>query len=452
MLKMLRDKEFLKKFLKVSLPVMIHSLILFIVSLVDNIMVGSVSNEAVEGVYAASQATYILMIASYGVLVGAGVYIQQFNGANDKEHLKQSFRYKFVVMALFLVVAITIYYIFGDDLVWFYCKSDENAQEIFRLGKSYLYIIILSYIPFCISIIYTTTVREVGMTKYALIAGCVAFGLNTLLNAILIYVFDMGVIGAAIATLIARIAELVVIFVICRIKKFDFCENLFKEFKIDKDLFKSITKKGTVFLFNELFWVMGMTLLSLAYAQRDGVLGALSVVNTIGNVFNILFQGLSIGIGVLVGSYLGRSDFESAKRYTKNVYLLGLLASLIFGIIIILFSPIIPNMFSEVEPSQKALATQMLVIYGLLLWCSCIYMCCYMTLKTGGEALVTFFIDSGIMWAICVPLAWILVTKTSLSLLYIYPIIIGIDLIKFFIGICFVKRGKWMKNLTLQTD
>jgi Na+-driven multidrug efflux pump len=56
------------------------------------------------------------------------------------------------------------------------------------------------------------------------------------------------------------------------------------------------------------------------------------------------------------------------------------------------------------------------------------------------------------MWAICVPLAWILVTKTSLSLLYIYPIIIGIDLIKFFIGISFVKKGKWMRNLTLQIE
>jgi Na+-driven multidrug efflux pump len=109
-------------------------------------------------------------------------------------------------------------------------------------------------------------------------------------------------------------------------------------------------------------------------------------------------------------------------------------------------------MFSEVEASQKALATKILVVYGALLWCSCIYMCCYMTLKTGGEALVTFFIDSGIMWAICVPLAWILVTKTSLSLLYIYPIIIGIDLIKFFIGISFVKKGKWMRNLTLQIE
>ena len=75
-----------------------------------------------------------------------------------------------------------------------------------------------------------------------------------------------------------------------------------------------------------------------------------------------------------------------------------------------------------------------------------------MTLKTGGEAVVTFFIDSGIMWAICVPLAWLLVTVTDISLLYIYPIIIGIDLIKFFIGLGFVKKGNWMKNLTLKKE
>lgn len=272
------------------------------------------------------------------------------------------------------------------------------------------------------------------------------------MNAILIYGFNLGVVGAAIATLTARIVELLVILIICKVKKFEFTEGIFKNFKIEKDLFVSITKKGTVFLFNELFWVIGMTLLSLAYAQRDGVLGALSVVNTIGNVFNILFQGLSIGIGVLVGAYLGKSDFESAKRYTKNVYMLGLLASIIFGVLIMILSPVIPNMFKEVEPVQKELATKLLLVYGSLLWCSCIYMCCYMTLKTGGEAVVTFFIDSGIMWAICVPLAWLLVTVTDISLLYIYPIIIGIDLIKFFIGIGFVKKGNWMKNLTLKKE
>ena len=288
MFSMLRDKEFLKKFFKVSFPVMLHALILFVVNFVDNVMVSSVSNEAVSAVYAANQATYILLIASYGVIIGAGVFIQQFNGAKDEKNLKQAFCYKIVVMLIFLVLFVTIYYLFGHHLIYLYSYKDSNADAIYSLGKEYLYLMILSYVPFCLSIVYTTTVREIGATKYALIAGASAFISNVILNAIFIYGCGWGVAGAAIGTIIARCIELVVIVCICHKKKFNFCHKLFKTFHIDKKLSKLITKKGIVFLANELFWVIGMTLLSLAYAQREDVLSSLSVVNSISNIFNII--------------------------------------------------------------------------------------------------------------------------------------------------------------------
>ena len=452
MIAMLKDKEFLKKFFKISFPVMLHALILFIVNFADNIMISSVSNEAVSAVYAVNQATYILMIASFGVIIGAGVFIQQFNGAKDEKSLKQVFCYKIIVMLIFLAVFITIYYLFGHHLVYFYCHNDANASVIYELGKDYLYLMILSYIPYCLSIIYTTTVREIGETKYALIAGAGAFVTNVILNAFFIYVLEMGVTGAALGTIIARIIELVLIVYICHKKKFSFCDNLLKSFKIDKKLAKEITKKGVVFLANELFWVIGMTLLSLAYAQRENVLSSLSVVSSIGNIFNIIFQGLSIGIGVIVGSYLGEGKFNEAKDYAKKVYWLGFLISIIFGILIILLSPVIPHMFKEVDVTQKQIASEMLVAYGLLIWGSCLYCCCYVTLKTGGEAFTTFLIDSGLMWGIAVPTAWILVLFTDVPLLYIYAIITGFDAVKFLISYYFVKKDKWLNNLTVSTQ
>lgn len=448
MLTMLKDKEFLKRFFKVSFPVMLHAFILFIVNFIDNIMVGSLSNESVGGVYAANQATYILMIAGYGVIIGAGIFMQQFNGANDEEHMRQAFRYKIIIMILFTMVSMIIYYTLGKHLVWFYCHSDPNSKLIYQEGIKYLNIIILSYIPYCLSMIYTTTVREIGQTKYALIAGALAFLLNIIFNSIFIYGFNMGVVGAALGTIIARVVELIVIVYICHKKKFSFCKKIFSHFKIEKKLFYNITKKGSIFLLNELFWVFGMTLLSLAYSQRSGVLSALSVVNSISNLFNIIFQGLSIGIGVLVGSYLGQSKFDEAKDYTKKVYYLGFLLSLIFGILIVIFSPIIPNMFKEIADSQKSLATTLLIIYGSYIWIGCLYTCCYMTLKTGGKAITTILIDSGLTWVISVPVAWFLVLNTNVNLLVIYGSILSVDLIKFIFAFIFIRRGTWLKNLT----
>lgn len=447
MIKMLKDYEFLKKFIHVALPVMLHALLLFIVNLIDNIMVGSVSNEAISGVFAANQATYILMIAAYGVIIGAGIYIQQYHGANDEQHLQQAFRYKIVIMLGFIVLVTLIYYLFGHHLVWMYCHNDTNSEAIYAEGMKYFNLIVLSYIPYCLSMIYTTTVREIGKTKYALIAGIVAVLANVGFNALFIFGLRLGVEGAALGTIVARVLELIVIVLLCHVKKFRFTQELFKPFKIEKSLFKAISKKSIIFLANELFWVVGTILLSLAYAQRNGVLSALSVVNSMGNIFNIIFQGLSIGIGVLVGGYLGQSDFENAKRYTKNVYYLGFLLSAIFGVLIIVFSSIIPKMFKEIDPNQIGVAKDLLIIYGALLWGNCLYCCCYMTLKTGGQAFVTFCLDSGLMWLVSVPLVWSLVSFTSLSILVIYAIIMSFDLVKFAIGISYVRKGTWLKNL-----
>jgi Na+-driven multidrug efflux pump len=237
---------------------------------------------------------------------------------------------------------------------------------------------------------------------------------------------------------------------ICHKKKFSFCNKLFKNFRVEKKLAIQITKKGVVFLANELLWVFGMTLLSLAYAQRENVLSALSVVSSISNIFNILFQGLSIGIGVLVGSYLGDGQFEKAKEYCKKVYWLGFMASIALGVMIIALSPVIPHLFKEVSPEQKQLASQILFGYGFLIWGSCLYCCCYVTLKTGGLASVTILIDSGLMWCVSVPLAWILAKFTNISLWYIYMAVTAFDIIKFLVSYLFVKKDKWLVNLTLE--
>ena len=109
-------------------------------------------------------------------------------------------------------------------------------------------------------------------------------------------------------------------------------------------------------------------------------------------------------------------------------------------------------MFKEVDASQKALASIMLLGYGFLLWGSCLYCCCYVTLKTGGEALTTIFIDSGLMWCIGVPVAWLLALKTNVSLLYIFLFVTSFDIVKFLISYSFVKKGNWLNNLALTVE
>lgn len=272
-----KDKTFLKTFFSIAFPVMIQSLLSFIVSFVDTFMISAVSNEAVSAVYAVNQAGYIFLIASFGAISGAAIFVQQFNGAKDYKHVRQCFRYKWVVMLILLAIMIPLYYIFGKDLVWFYCKSDNNNQLIYELGQEYLKIIIISYAIAAISTIYSDTLREMGKTKIPLFANAISLVTNIVCNAIMIYLVAnkqplASVKGIAWATVIARVVELVLLVIICKTRKFEFDQRVFTHFRIEKDLLKNLIRKSIPLFFNELFWSSGQVLMTMALSQRNGVL------------------------------------------------------------------------------------------------------------------------------------------------------------------------------------
>ncbi|MGM9857943.1 MAG: MATE family efflux transporter [Bacilli bacterium] len=447
-MKAFKDKQFLRDFFRVSFPVMLHAFISFIVSFIDNIMVGSISNAAISGVYASNQATFMFICSSLGLISGAGIFIQQFFGAKDDEHIRQCFRYKLVASFFYLLIIIPLYYLIGEKIIYFYCHSDVNSSLILEEGKSYLYLIVLSYIPFLFASCYSTSLREIGHANVSMIAGLVAFIINVIFNSLFIFVFHLGVKGAAYATIIARCTELLVVAIISHKKKFSFCAGAFKNFIIEKDLVKRVTKK-TIFLFlNEVFWVTGMIMISLAYSQRDNVLSALSVVSTMSDVFGIVFQGLSIGIGVLVGGYLGASEFDKAKDYASKIYVLGTCIALCATIILCALSPVIPLLFKEIDAEQKILASKLIRIYGIFIPFYCFCTMNYVILKTGGKTILTFLLDSVLQWILYIPLAWILSSFTSLSLFYIYIAVQSADVVKTVIGFILVKRGTWIQNIT----
>ena len=449
-----KDKKFLKAFFSIAFPVMIQSLLAFIVSFVDTFMIGAVSNDAVSAVYAVNQAGYIFLIAGYGVLSGAAIFVQQYNGAKDHKRVRQCFRYKWMVMLGLLAIMTPLYYIFGKNLIWFYCKSDNNSAVIFELGKKYLNIIVISYVIECIATIYSNTLREMGETKIPLIANSISLGINVLFNALFIYVFAKkdpvkSVEGIAYATVIARVVELIILIVICKVKKYEFNKRVFTHFRIEKSLLKRLFIKSLPLFFNELFWSSGQVLMTLALSQRNGVLSALSIVSTMSNIFSIIFQGLAIGIGVMVGNTLGAGELEEAQENNKKLYVVGITISIIVGILMIALSPVIPLLFKEVDNEQKILATKLIIIYGSLLWSFCICTCFYNTLKSGGMAVHTFLTDFISMWCITLPIAWILALFTNINIVWLYLAVQSTDIAKAVIGFIFVHQKKWVKNLTV---
>jgi len=449
MFKVLKDKAFVKSFFMIAIPVMIQTLIGLVVNFADNIMVGGVSDPAVSAVYAVNQGTFFFVVAGYGILSGAGIFVQQFFGAKDHDHLKQAFRYKLLASAVLLAIVIPLYYFGGKYLIAFYTKNADGADEIMRLGMQYLPIILLSYIPAMLTTAYATTFREIGKTKIPMLAGALALLTNVVFNYLFIYIFNMGVVGAAVATVMARVVEFTALFTYAKVKKEPFATHLFRNWQIDKQTRTVISKKATPLFVNELLWASGMVLLSLAYSQKGNVLSALAIVSTMTDIFGIVFQGLSVGIGVMVGNLLGAGQIEQAKINNRKLYYLGIWISIIAAIILAIVAFVGPYMFIEVMPEQKILATKLMLVYATFIPSFCIAICSYMTLRAGGKVILTFLFDSCFMWILVVPTTWILVYFTHLDIVLIYIIVQTFDVIKASIGLILVSRGTWANNLTI---
>jgi putative MATE family efflux protein len=429
---------------------MLSGFVTFLVSFLDNIMVGTVSNEAVSGVYAANQVTYLYNLAIFGLLEGAGVFIQQFTGKKDYDRIRDCYRFKIISSFIFLLIIIPLIYIFGHHLVWQYCKSDTNRNLIFNEAMDYLRLIAISYIPFTIGYIYSTTYREMGLTKYAMYSSIVALVVNTILNLVFILGLKQGAKGAAYATIISRICEMLFLIGLSRLKKFLFFRNAFKPFKFEKGIVKKILSKSYLLFINEIGFALGNILQTLAFSQRDGVLAAISVLTTISNIITILIQGLSVGIGVIVGQDLGQGDFVKARDDNKKLSFLGIYLSLFTGLILVATSFVLPNIFKEIDNEQKKIATKLIIIYGVLLFANCLSIIYYYTLKAGGRTFETLILDTGFMLVVYVPVSWILAMATNLNIIYIYLIVRGLDILKSVLGFILVKRGKWLQNLTIE--
>lgn len=443
MFSIFKDKTFLKKFFSIALPVMLAEFITFLVSFLDNIMVGTVSNNAVSSVYAANQVTYLFNWAIFGLLEGCGIFIQQYAGQNKQDEIRTSVTLKRILVLIFLLIVIPLSYLAGPKLIEFYSKNDSSSNEILKEGTTYLHIVIISYIPFSIGYIYSTTFREIGKTKYAMYASLVAIISNTLFNALFIFGFKLGSSGAAYGTIIARCLEMIFIVVIVRIKKFSFYK-----LSLNKDLVKKILNKSYLLFINEIGYAVGNMLQSLAFSQRDGVLSAISVLTTVSNITIILIQGLAVGIGVIIGADLGTSDFDKALEDEKKLSYLGIYSSILIGLILTLFSFFIPNLFREIDESQKLLATHLIIVFGIELVFYTLACCYYYILKAGGKTLETLILDTGFMLIMYVPVSWVLALLTNLDILYIYIIVRSLDALKMILGFILVKRKKWLVNLT----
>ena len=453
------DKAFYRRVLAIAIPIVIQNGITTFVNLLDNIMVGQVGTLSMSGVSISNQLLLVFNLCVFGACGGAGIFSAQFYGKGDHVGVRHTFRYKTLVCLLLGGLGIFVFLQWGPDLLNLYLQGDgdpDAARQTLEYGMSYLKLMSIGFLPFALTTAYSSTLRETGQTIIPMVAGIAAVLVNLALNAVLIFGLlglpAMGVQGAAIATVISRFVELSIVagWTHLHKKEAPFIVDAFRSLYIPKELLLRILQKGFPLLINEFLWSSGVATLNQCYSTCGlDVVPALNISSTIQNLANVSSIALATAIGILMGQMLGsgQTSKEAIKDTNRKLLYTALLCGVIFGIFLLGVSWVFPMLYNTTDVVRQ-LAGDLIRIIAVLMPVNAYVLACYFTLRSGGQALVTFLFDSCFMWVCSVALAFCLSRFTDLPILPLFAICQGVEIVKCFMGTWLLKKDFWIKNLT----
>ncbi len=457
MSKLIGSWSFYKKTLMIAVPVMIQNLITNFVALIDNIMVGQIGTEQMSAVAIVNQIFFVYNLTLFGSLSGAGIFCAQFFGKQDMEGVRSTFRFKIITTFIITAVGLFAFIIFGDELITMYLHDAEEGIDLkatFDYAKQYMLIMLIGLVPFSFEQAYSTTLREGEHATPPMCAGVAAVITNTVLNYLLIFgigIFpEMGVRGAAIATVISRFVQIIIVILWTHINahKLGFVNGLYHSLRVPKELALRITTKGLIPLTaNECLWSAGVSALVQCYSMRGiDVVAGLNISNTVVNLFNVMFIAFGSGVSVVIGQFLGANELERAKESAPKLIFFSGAMCVVVGAVMACFSGLFPLAYNTSD-NVRNLASAFILISALLMPVHGILHCTYFTLRSGGKTLITFIFDCGFSWGVSVPLAFCLANFTDMPIIPLYLCCQCVEIVKCIIGLILIKKDVWLSNI-----
>ncbi|MCM1326262.1 MAG: MATE family efflux transporter [Bacteroidales bacterium] len=454
--KFIGNKDFYKMVLLIAIPIMIQNGITNFVSLLDNIMIGQVGTEQMSGVAIVNQLIFVYNLGIFGGVSGAGIFTAQYFGQGNHQGVRQTMRFKIWLVAIITALTALLLQAGGTALIGAYLKGEGTAESIaatLSYGKQYLGIMLAGLPAFAVVQVYSSTLRECGQTVLPMKAGVAAVVVNLTLNYILIYgkmgAPALGVAGAAIATVISRYVEMMIVVVQVHRKKneYSFITGLYRTLKVPRELAFRIIRKGSPLLLNETLWAAGMAMLTQCYSVRGlNVVAGLNVCNTINNVFNIVFIALGDSVAILVGQLLGAGKMKEARDTDNKMIAFSVVCCTGIALLMFCTAPLFPRLY-KINDEARMLARYFIMAAAVFMPQNAFLHAAYFTLRSGGKTIITFLFDSVFIWCVSVLLAFVLTRYTALPVIMVYVMVQMGDIIKCVIGFILVKKGVWLQNI-----
>ena len=354
-----------------------------------------------------------------------------------------------------------IFIIGGESLIQIYLNGSSDGGDLaaaLRYGRQYMLVMLCGLPAFMMVQTYASTLRECGETMVPMKAGVTAVLVNLVFNYLLIYgkfgFPELGVVGAAIATVLSRYVEMAIVLIWTHKHKEinTYIVGLYKTMKIPGYLIKKFIIKGSPLLFNETLWAAAQATLMQCYSVRGlSVVAAFNIANTIANLFNVVFIALGDSVAIVVGQRLGAGKMDEARDLDNKMIAFSVMCCTGVAIVMFLIAPLFPQLYNT-DSTTRHLAEYLIMTQAVFMPQNAFLHATYFTLRSGGKTVVTFFFDSVFVWIVSVPIAFVLSRFTGLFVVVIFACVNIADWIKCVIGFVLVKKGVWLQNIVSQKE
>jgi len=444
----IESRVFYKKASSLALPIALQIFVASSLNLVDSLMVGHLGETELASVGIGIQPFFIFWMVLFGFTGGCNTFVAQFFGIKDMKSIRKVTGFGITVC----LIAGVVFFTFSLAFTQFFASLFTDNIEAKALACSYIRIgaPVFLVLPFTVPL--QMSLRATQQPKIPLAISLVAFSTNTILNYMLIFGHfgfpRMGVSGAALATVIARALELLLVIIVVFGRK-NIIAGPVKEFlKWNKELAIRVFKNSTATTINEVSWGLGMTVCNMAYA-RAGIT-AYAAVRASLTIFDLFIMfAFSIGDAALIilGEYLGRGERQYAIGASKKFVKLGLITGIVSGTLLLLLAePLLSfYQFSDVGWDY---AYKIIIVFALTMWVD-LYGAIMITgvFRGGGDTRFAMITEVGTVWLIAVPLAFL---GTLVFHLPIYLVILIVRLENFIKALIVTKRWvscKWANTV-----
>ncbi|MFA9381806.1 MAG: MATE family efflux transporter, partial [Acetanaerobacterium sp.] len=433
----------------IALPVALQNLIGFGVNMTDTLMLGALGEAQLSAVSLANQPFFVFGILAFGIASGVSVLTAQYWGRGDILPIRRVFAIAIDISTLVSLLFFVAAFFFSREIMGIF----STEEQIIELGAQYLKIISFSYIFFGISSTYLSSIRSVEQVKIPLLVYGTSFLINAAINYVLIFgkfgFPALGVRGAAIGTLTARVVEFVIVFVYMRFYEKKIRLRFRDLLRIDKIMFGDYLRHGMPVMFNELVWSVGMAIQSVIIGRiGSDFVAANSIVGVFQQLTTIVIFGMANAAAVVVGKAVGKGDNEHVRRCADTLLLLSLGVG-ILGAAIMLSLRGVAIGFYNVPDSTKQIANSIMIIASInVVFVSLNSINLMGTLRGAGDTRFAFVADTILIWVLSAPLGILSGWVLGLPAWAVFICLRMDEPLKAIAIIARIKGTKWINNVT----